>query len=134
MDILKYNKNNKGLGCATPYYFEPTFTFMGFLHEQSDVRPKKFRILRALEDRQLSAVTHLALARRQNRRKRHFGYLQKIVCYKRRNLKSKRSWYLGYFLSSQKIRMNTKDYQATEEEQIIYKREKRGCQKAASFC
>lgn len=30
--ILEYNKEKKFLGCATPYYFEPTFTFMGFLY------------------------------------------------------------------------------------------------------
>jgi len=42
-----------------------------------------------LEGRKLTAVTHLALARRQNRRNRHFGYykgkslvVQKII-YKR---------------------------------------------------
>ena len=31
-------------------------------------------IMRALEGRRLAAVTHLAFARRQNRRNRHFGY------------------------------------------------------------
>ena len=53
-------------------------------------------VMRALENRKLSAVTHLASARRQNRRKRHFGYnkreslvVQKIIrkryCIYRRN-------------------------------------------------
>ena len=42
-------------------YFEPTFTFMGFLYCPADVRPP----LMAGEGRNLVAVTHLAGARRQ---------------------------------------------------------------------
>lgn len=52
-----------------PYYFEPTFTFMGFLDHQMDVRPH------VVVGRSLVAVTHLAsMARRQNIGKRHFGF------------------------------------------------------------
>ena len=40
----------------TPYYFEPTFTFMGFQDLSLDVRPPF-----AVEGRRAVEVTHLAL-------------------------------------------------------------------------
>ena len=42
--------------CDIPYYFEPTFTFMGFQYLSPDVRPPF-----AVEDRKAVEVTHLAL-------------------------------------------------------------------------
>ena len=57
------------LGCSTlPVYFEPTFTLKGILIAKSDVRPPF-----AVEGRRLVAVTHLALARSLNYKKRHSG-------------------------------------------------------------
>ena len=46
---------------------------MGFLYSKADVRPPVTSLLRAVEGRNRRAVTHLALARRQKSRKRHFG-------------------------------------------------------------
>ena len=49
-DILKYNrrakekKKFKAWDVRYSCFFEPTFTFMGFLYEQLDVRPKKFHL------------------------------------------------------------------------------------------
>ena len=52
---------------------------MGFLYSKADVKPSVPYGTRAVEDRNRRAVTHLALARRQKRRKRHFGSYKRIL-------------------------------------------------------
>ena len=51
---------------------------MGFLYSKADVRPSVPFGTRAVEDRNRRAVTHLAVARSQKRRKRHFGSCKSI--------------------------------------------------------
>ena len=72
-------------------------------------------VIRALEGRRLAAVTHLALARRQNRRKRHFGYnkrkslvVQKII-YKRRFIYRRSFWCTNESLGTKENSKDTKD-------------------------
>ena len=68
----------------------------------------------AVEDRNQRAVTHLAVARSQKRRKRHFGFIQKIIWY-RRFLKYRRSKeYKRKFTVQKNIRY-------TDEKSLIYK-------------
>lgn len=57
--------------CDPSLNFEPTFTFMGFQYLSLDVRPPF-----AVEGRRAVEVTHLALARRQNRGDGILGILQ----------------------------------------------------------
>lgn len=65
------------LGCSTNRYFEPTFTFMGLLHDDYNMSGHHC----AVEDRTSRCGHPPSFARRQNREERHFGYnfLQKSI-------------------------------------------------------
>lgn len=63
--------------CDNPAILNLHLLLWDSYYEQLDVRPSVPRRTRAVEDKELTADTHLALARSQNRRKRHFGSLQK---------------------------------------------------------
>ena len=74
--IVRYNLQEnvrqklKFLRCSIPCYFEPTiFLWVSYIADWMSGRHL------VAEGRREAAVTHLALARTQNCRKRHFGFL-----------------------------------------------------------
>ena len=72
-------------------------------------------VIRALEGRKLTAVTHLALARRQNRRKRHFGCIQKFL---------QKIEEVQKHVSLQKILVDTDECYSTKENKIQKRNER----------